>query len=81
MCSDLLMSLLACGLVQLKLVAVLVLVLFTIVFLTWCDLTPHYIVLPVSFSTLVFRLWSIFNRCIIYVRFMLASPTCPSVII
>ena len=59
-CSDLLISLLACSSGNLKLVAVLVLELFSIVWLTWYDLTSYSIVLPVSISALVFRLWSIF---------------------
>ena len=59
-CSDRLISLLACSSGKLKLVAVLVLSLFAIVWLTWYDLTAYSIVLPVSISALVFRLWIIF---------------------
>ena len=66
MCSDLLISLLACSSGKLKLVAVLVLVLFTVVFFTCYNLTSYSIVLPVTISALVFRLWSICFRCIIY---------------
>ena len=50
-------------------------ILFTIVFLTWYDLTSYYIVLPISISALVFRLWIIWRRCFnllrhIYVGFI-----------
>ena len=41
-------------------------VIFTIVFLTLYDLTPYYTVLPLSISSLVFRIWSICFRCIIF---------------
>ena len=54
-------------------------VLPTIVFLTWDDLTSYSIVLPISISLLVFWLWNICYRSIIYVTFTLASPTCVSV--
>ena len=66
-CSDWLIILLACSSGKMKLVADLVFVLFTIVFLTWYDLTSYSIVLPVSKSDLVFRLWSICYRCVVYV--------------
>ena len=64
MCSDRLISLLACSSGKLKLVAILVLALFTIVWLTCYDVTSYSIVLPVSISALVFRLWSICFWCI-----------------
>ena len=70
-CSDLLVSLLAFSSGKLKLVSVLVLEFFTIVWFTWYDLTSCSIVLPVSIYALIFRLWSICFRCIIYARFML----------
>ena len=56
---------------ELKLVDVLVLALFTIVWLTWYDSTAYSIVLPVSISALFFLLRSICFRCIIYARFTL----------
>ena len=71
MCSDLLISLLACSSGKLKLVAVLVLALFAIVWFTWYDLMSYSIVLPVSISALIFRLWSICYRCFVYARFTL----------
>ena len=37
---------------------------FTVVFLTWSDVTSYSILLPVSISALVFRLWSIWFRFI-----------------
>ena len=42
-------------------------VLFTIVFLSWYDLTSYSIVLLISISAMVFRHSSISYRCIIYV--------------
>ena len=71
MCSDWLISLLACSSGNLKLVAVLVLAIFAIVWFTWYDLTSYSIVLPVSISALFFRLWIICYRCILYARFTL----------
>ena len=59
-CSHLLISLFACSSGKVKLVAVLVLVLFTIVFLTWYDLTSYSIVLPVPSSAFFLLLWIIF---------------------
>ena len=64
-------SLLAFSSGNLKLVAVLVLALFAIVWLTWYELTSYSIVLPVSISALVFRLWSICYGCVVYARFTL----------
>ena len=49
-------------------------VILTIVFLTRCDFTSYSIVLPISISSLVLRLWSICYRSIIYVTFTLALP-------
>ena len=40
-------------------------VLLLIVFLTWYELTSYSILLPISISALVFRLWSICFRCIV----------------
>ena len=78
MCSVWLISLLACSSGNLKLVAILVLALFAIVWLTWYDLMSYFIVLPVSISALVFRLCSICHRCIVYARFMLYFCECLS---
>ena len=40
-------------------------IILNIVFLTWYDLTPYSLVLPISISALVFRLRSISFSCII----------------
>ena len=61
-CSDWLISLIACSSLKLKLVAILVLVLFNIVFFTWYGLTSYSLVLPVSIYAFVFWLWSICYR-------------------
>ena len=40
---------------------------FTIVILTWYDITPYSLVLPMSISAQIFWPWSIYFRCIFYV--------------